>query len=335
MISTQQAQQIADDFFGVSGTAKPLPGYDNQNFLIRAGNRAVVLKLSGPAETPHRLRLQNAVLQHLASKPLTHQIPHLKPCCHSASVDRFTPRVPISDTTCYARLMTFVSGSLWQDAVTANACQLEELGSTAGRLDAALLDLDFAGPLEGHVWDLQSFGEFRPWIDAIANPTDRALVDQVWHQFQSAEPTFAQLRRSVIHGDISQSNVTVDRQAGDSTPRILSVFDFGDALQTCTIFELAIAIAYGCLDQPDPMAAAMRILIGYDHALPVLPCERQVLYPLILARLAASVIMSAKNRQDRPGNPHHVFAEQTSWLSLRTWAQIRHDDATAAFLAAR
>jgi Ser/Thr protein kinase RdoA (MazF antagonist) len=67
------------------------------------------------------------------------------------------------------------------------------------------------------------------------------------------------LRKSIIHNDGNDHNIIVD----DNT--VMGIIDFGDAVKTCTINEIAIACAYAMLDKTDPIAMGCEILRGYNE----------------------------------------------------------------------
>src|SRR5207247_7187822 len=95
--------------------------------------------------------------------------------------------------------------------------------------------------------------------------------------------------RSAIHNDPNDHNVLV---GGDDPAtrhqRIVGLVDFGDMVHSVTVADLAIAIAYGVLDKPDPLAAAAAIVRGYHAANTLSADELDALFGLACPRLCRS-----------------------------------------------
>lgn len=61
-------------------------------------------------------------------------------------------------------------------------------------------------------------------------------------------PQLADFRRSVIHADVNDYNVLVD----PARQTLTGIVDFGDAMYTHTVNDVAIAMAYIALGADDP-----------------------------------------------------------------------------------
>ena len=80
---------------------------------------------------------------------------------------------------------------------------------------------------------------------------------------------------SVIHGDMNDGNVIVE------SDRVAGIIDFGDAVYSWSIGELAIAIAYAVLGQSNPLALAASMVEAHHAESPLSEDEVEVLYGLI------------------------------------------------------
>ena len=87
-------------------------------------------------------------------------------------------------------------------------------------------------------------------------------------------------------------------------------------VHSCTINELAIAIAYAILDKPDPISVAQDITAGYHAVFPISELEIELLFPLICARLATSVSVSAYQKTLEPDNEYLIVSETPAWEVL-------------------
>jgi 4-aminobutyrate aminotransferase-like enzyme len=198
-----------------------------------------------------------------------------------------------------------------------------EIGFAAGVIVNALAALA-AGPRPpGFLWDLgDAAGIIREHVEAIDDLRRRRLIERVVARYEAI--AFHALPRQVVHNDLNDENLLV----GDEV--ISGVIDFGDAIETVRVAELAIACTYAMLDQDDPVAVASEVVSGYRSVAPLKDAEADALLDLILARLATSVAVSAS----RGGaNPHHTISEDLAWDLLERLA-VGDVDAIAAELAA-
>jgi hypothetical protein len=113
----------------------------------------------------------------------------------------------------------------------------------------------------------------------------------------------------VIHGDANDHNVVVN---GDE----VELIDFGDLHYTATVCELAIAAAYVALNKKDPLIAIRHLVEGYGDV------EIEALFPLILLRLAVSVVNSAHRKALYPNDSYVTVSEHAAWEALRTLEKI-------------
>ncbi|MGB5185733.1 MAG: aminotransferase class III-fold pyridoxal phosphate-dependent enzyme, partial [Acidimicrobiia bacterium] len=112
------------------------------------------------------------------------------------------------------------------------------------------------------------------------------------------------LPRQVVHNDLNDENILVRDGA------LVGVIDFGDAIETVRVAELAIACTYAMFDQDDPVGVATDVIAGYRSMAPLEDAEADALLDLILARLATSVTLSASRGR---ANPHHTISEVPAW----------------------
>ena len=156
----------------------------------------------------------------------------------------------------------------------------------------------------------------QPCVDA----EEREICDYFLDRFETGvAPQLAALRASVIHNDANDWNVLV---AGNGQ-EISGLIDFGDALHTALICELAVAAAYAILETDDPLGAVAHMIGAYHEELPLLPAEVDLLFDLIAMRLVTSVTISAERRPRIDGNPYLNISEKPAWDMLRRLAPHR------------
>ncbi len=122
----------------------------------------------------------------------------------------------------------------------------------------------------------------------------------------------------MIHGDVNDYNLLV----GDDGTRLVGLFDFGDMIETFTICELAIALAYASLGESDPMAVAAEIVASYHQIFPLQELELEVLLPLVCGRLATSCMFAAERRAAGSTEAYHFATEEPAWAALEQLIEI-------------
>jgi 4-aminobutyrate aminotransferase-like enzyme/Ser/Thr protein kinase RdoA (MazF antagonist) len=210
----------------------------------------------------------------------------------------------------------------------------ESLGRLLGEMDWALAGFDHASAHRELKWDLARAGWAREALEAIADERRRERARRLLDLYDEAvSPALPGLRRGVIHGDGNDWNALVDGPRAEPHS-VVSVIDFGDMHHGLLVAEPAVAAAYALLGQADPLAAAAAVVRGYHAALPLAEDEIAVLFPLIGARLAVSVVNSARERERLPGDPYATISEAPAWEAIERLAGIPPALAHAAFRAA-
>ena len=94
------------------------------------------------------------------------------------------------------------------------------------------------------------------------------------------------------------------------------LLDFGDMVETWTVCELAVAIAYAIFGKEDPLAAACHLAAGYDQMRSLSDPELEALWSLTAIRLCTSVCLSAHRRTAEPENLYLMVSEAPAWEAL-------------------
>ena len=82
---------------------------------------------------------------------------------------------------------------------------------------------------------------------------------------------------------------------GDAA-RIAGVIDFGDAIYTTRVSEVAIAAAYAMQRKDAPVEALTAVVRGYHGVVPLTGAEIATLYPLAVTRLALNATVWTARR---------------------------------------
>ena len=192
---------------------------------------------------------------------------------------------------------------------------IEELGGHLARLDGALAD--FAHPqLERDLkWDLRKAEWIADRLTAIEDPARRTIVEEALAAYTAIQPALLREPVAPIHNDLNDHNILVALDA-ESRPAISGLIDFGDVTRGPVVAELAIAGAYVALEQAHPERAFAALVKGYHAVSPLSASQLSLLWPLLRARLAVSVVNSALMARSRPDDPYVKVSEAPAWRLL-------------------
>ncbi|MCW1970951.1 MAG: aminotransferase class III-fold pyridoxal phosphate-dependent enzyme [Anaerolineae bacterium] len=322
--SCAEAEHIANVYYGLRVTAKPLPSERDQNFKLTQINpsepTAYVLKIANATESRETLEAQNAALLTAAKAA---------PCQRvvASQNGELICDVPNGTTRYLTRLLTWLPGVPLGLVKHQSPELLRHLGQTMGQVSAALADFDHAAAHRDFHWDvLNAVRVMRAHKDEITLPDRRALVEAFLQRFeQNLAPKLGELRRGIIHGDANDYNVVVD--AGDSRDpstrytRVSGLLDFGDMVYSAVACEPAIAAAYALLDKAEPLQAVCDLVRGFHAVRPLAANELAAMWDLVCARLCMSVCHSAHQRKLRPSDDYLSISERPAWDALfKLWA---------------
>lgn len=317
-ISTQAAEKIAHDVFDFEGIATRLAGEYDLNFVIENAHNRGLLKIAHSDVSLNELEYQNAVLQHIGRRPgedIAKRLP-VQQVLSSRSGEAIV-KISVKGEQRYVRLLSFIEGRMLANVSPHTPELLYSLGTAVAQVDVALQGFSHALGAREYKWNLAQADMLIAKLDCIEDPQRRAAAARHFERFvQTVKPRFAELPRSVIHGDANDYNVVVTGKGYDA--RVTGLIDFGDAVFCPTICGLAIALAYAMLDKTDPLATAVHVVRGYHAVRPLSELELAMLYPLMLTRLAVSVTNSAFEKRLRPEDQYAVISEAPAWTLLET-----------------
>ncbi|HEX7779698.1 MAG TPA: aminotransferase class III-fold pyridoxal phosphate-dependent enzyme, partial [Vicinamibacterales bacterium] len=307
--------------YDLAGALSPLGGEGTNALLTTPDSRRFVVKLADEDSPPEAIALEHAAIE-AAHDDLSRLGVALPRFVRMRSGGIESTRPGDDGRPRRLRVLEWVPGKPWLESPAPGALQLSDLGRMLGTLDVALARIDADAARRTHHWDLARAAQHRPLVVHVSNR--RSLVDRAFHLYAaSALPRLASLPHSLIHGDANDENVLVERG------RITGLIDFGDCLRNPTVCDLAIAITYAMLELPDPLAAGAEVVTAYHAARPLSRDELQVLVPLVLGRLAVTVVTAAARRAIDPDHPTWFITEDRAWRMLETLSAVDPDEATA------
>lgn len=304
---------ILAESHGIVAELERLDGEYDQNFrVVTDGRPAHVLKVMRPGCDPALVDLQCAALAHLAMAAPALPLPRVVPALDGA------PQVTRGGPDGQPRvlwLITLLDGVAYGKFRPQGRALLGELGNMIGLLDAGLADFTHPALVRSFKWNLAGAGWIKPYLGLIAQPR-RQIVAHICDDYEARLlPALGALPDVPIHNDINDYNILVARDP-DRLPRISGLIDFGDMTAAPAVCELAIAGAYAVLEQEKPLDALAALVAGYHAAHPLTDAELTLVYPLVLTRLAVSVVNAAMMKRERPDDAYAVISEAPAWRFL-------------------
>lgn len=325
--TTDQISEIIRRHYNLQTIASQLVGELDLNFhLTDESGSQYCFKISHVGEVKAHLDMQHAAMAHLHSSDPELSVPRV---IQSTAGEGIISIADASGAMRFARLLTWIDGTVFADVKPHTSALLFRYGSFCGRLCKALSDFDHPASHRFIKWDPNQ----TQWTKEGIQLFDGMRAEVALYFLNLFEKKFvpkrSELRHGVNYNDANDYNVLVGGLADDRT--ISGVIDFGDLVFTQTINELAIAIAYAVMKKPDPLEAACHLVRGFHAVFPLQEAELEVLYVLIAARLLISVTCSEMNRKAEPDNAYLQISDGAAWDLLFKWRNIHPDFAHYAF----
>lgn len=325
-ITIQQAEDMLFNLFKIKGKASALPGEVDFNFRIKVENsEGYILKISRPNEDEGYLDFQQKLLQYVEANGQNLIAPKVIKDKEGNAISEITDTFGKQRKV---RLLSWVSGRVWS-AVNPQLNDLRySLGEQCGLLTQALQGFKHPEAEREFVWDVAQASWTKAHTHVFENE-EKDIVEYFQNQFENTQDTYSKLRKAVVHNDANDNNVIVSSQL--INPKVQAAIDYGDAIHTQIINDVAIACAYAIMNHNDALDAALPIVKGYHKTFPLQEEELKHLYNAIAMRLVISVTKSAINKIEEPNNKYLLISEKPAWEVLKKWRDISEDFAHFSF----
>lgn len=325
-IQTQQAEVVLWELYNIKGKATELPGEIDFNFRIKIENEeGYILKISRPDEDEKYLDFQQKLLQFVDDTGKKLIAPKVIKDKNGNTISEITDNF---GNTRKVRLLTWISGRVWSQVNP----QLDDLrfslGEQCGLLTQALQGFDHKEAHRDFEWDVAQSLWTKEYLNLFSSE-EKNILSTFQQQFKALQGSYSALRKAVVHNDANDNNVIVSENLLQST--VKAAIDYGDAIYTQIINDLAISCAYCVMHHNNPLQAALPIVKGYHSTFTLQEKELKHLYIAIAMRLVISVTKSAINKQKEPDNTYLLISEKPAWEVLKKWSNIHPDFAEYSF----
>ncbi|MBL7870530.1 MAG: aminotransferase class III-fold pyridoxal phosphate-dependent enzyme [Cyclobacteriaceae bacterium] len=324
-ISESDASKFATTHFGLVGTAKKLNGEIDLNFYLKdTSGKEFILKLANAKESIQQLELQNAMMKQLANAEIDLHLQHVIPSINKEDI----VFLKVEEGTRFMRVLTWIDGRVLAEVKPHSHLVLYKVGEMCGKLSKGLVGFDHKGAHRFMKWDPAQTSWTKDHLTKFKGEKNN-IVTYCYSLFEKNQSVINSLRKSVIYGDANDYNILVSGTGNEVS--VPGVIDFGDAVYSNTINELAIALAYVMMHKPDPLEAAVSVVKGYHDQFPIDENELSVLFPLVLSRLLISVTCSVINLEEHPDNTYLQISDTPAWDLLEKLVSISPDFAHYTF----
>ncbi|MHB8509099.1 MAG: aminotransferase class III-fold pyridoxal phosphate-dependent enzyme [Candidatus Dormibacteria bacterium] len=284
-----------------------------------AGGPRYVLKIAGALAEEAELRVQLAMLEHIARQDPDLPTPRIVRTLDGAS----SGSIALASGQHHLHLLTWIDGVRLADVTWHSDSLLQELGSAAARVVNDLADFSDPALDRTHLWDMRAVAEIvRDGLEAVPDPLDREAVERLLQAYEDeARPRLAALPQGTVHQDLNDYNVLVRRDSAGALG-LAGILDFGDALRSARVTELAVLVANTMLRKPDPLRAARAVVAGFHSILPLDVGELAALFPMAAARVCAMAVTWTRRLVDDPQNLYATRRSGDAWPLVRQLAAL-------------
>ena len=309
VVTAAYANELLQTYFSIVGKISPLPGETDHNFFVETSSgETYTFKISRANVSRANIDLEAAILSHLNASNFSFGLPEIIP----ASDGQHYIELACGQ---FLRLQRWLPGRMLGDVNPRSEELLYQWGKTCGELSKSLQNFDHPAAHRFYKWNPSETLHSRKFSTHFHRDQELETANYFWDLFKTTtQPKLGDLRKSVNYNDAHEHNLIVNESI--ENPNINGLIDFGDALYTHTINELAIACAYAGMHFPDPIYAMGHVVRGYHNEFPIEEKEFEVLYSLISARLLITVATAAHNKQLEPNNEYLIISEKPAWELL-------------------
>ncbi|WKL57343.1 phosphotransferase [Asticcacaulis sp. ZE23SCel15] len=298
-ISAERAQAIARQHYGLKAEARELTGERDRNFHLKAAQAEYVLKISSALEDPATTAFQNAMLRRLEGTGTDVPIPRLVPTIDGADEALIDAE---GGAHHIVRLVTYLSGTPLAYWPPSHAIRIQ-VAQISARMVLALEDFSSPYSDTDMLWNIARADRIRPLLSAVEDRAVREVSEAVFARFDDVvAPTLAALPAQFIHNDLNLHNLII----GDGG-LISGVIDFGDAVKSHAVCDLATAAAYQLFDVDDPITALSEMVAAFHAVRPLTEAEIELIFDLVRARWAITVGIAHWRARRHPANGVYIM----------------------------
>ncbi|MEX2295821.1 MAG: aminotransferase class III-fold pyridoxal phosphate-dependent enzyme [Dongiaceae bacterium] len=293
-------RRVAAGSFGLEGEFKPLVSERDQNFRVTtARGERFVFKIANVDEDPGVVDLQLRGLLHVAQTDPGFPVPRV---VHTKQGEPFDWADMGGGARHIVRAVSWIEGTELGD-MPPTPTLLRNAGGAVARLAKALRGYHHPAARHPLLWDVTQVVGLCQHVHHIADQEGRARVERALDAFiADVLPNLSRLRGQIIHNDANGNNMVVDPA---NPEQVAGIIDFGDMIHTVLAADPAVTASDLSKIERHLIDSICTIVAGYDAVNPLEEDEINVIYDLILARYALTLVIIAW-RNSQPSGPGYL-----------------------------
>jgi 4-aminobutyrate aminotransferase-like enzyme/Ser/Thr protein kinase RdoA (MazF antagonist) len=313
------ADVLAEEY-GLDGDLTPFESERDQNVRVDTAERSYLLKVFNADEDQAAIDFQTEGLRHIQRVDPAVPVPRILPTLTGAA----TGRVVRPDGTSHiVRLLSYLDGVVAGTRPEFDTPAFRRnTGAMLARLDSALRGFFHPASRQDHPWDMSRLPRLLEYTRYVENDSARRSVVSILCQIRDHTlAACASLRHQVIHQDGHTWNLVVDPE---DPAEISGIIDFGDMIYGPLINELAVAAYLSGRADPSP-EALVDIAVGYDSVMSLERGDVDVLFDLVLGRMAMNLIISEARAALFSDEPSHESDREVLWERIEGALEVASD----------
>ncbi len=319
-IDIEEAKKLLKIYYNLEGLICSLPGETDHNFKVETKTKSYIFKITTDFYNNNFFDFQYKLLIHLNGFNAPNQIKSIEG----------NPYVLLNynGKRLCLRLLEWISGRIWQKVNPKTRELRYKLGVCCGSVTQKLLSFTHPFSNRKFDWDIAQSIWVNEYISKF-NSGQKVIIKSFLDHFKKNYNKYKSLKKSIVHNDANDYNIVVNHDY--LSPNVVSLIDYGDAIYTQIINDLAITCTYAIMNVEDPLDATIPIIKGYHLSNPLDENDLKYLYNLIGIRLIVSITKSMISRSKFPFNDYLRISEKSAWKLLKKWAVVNSEFAYYRF----
>ena len=309
------AANLIGQHYEIEGDLSPLTAELDENFRVRtARGDDAIFKIFGSSRAEEAASLLAATLAYLERTAPDLPVPRVM-AGRGGAILRFLDE---DGRDRRAILYSFLPGKPLMDA-SRQLEQYRQCGALLAKLARALHAFRHPAMHRLLIWDLRNVPALRGIVHQIPELAFKPFLLDFLDAFtRDVAGHLASLPHQFVHNDFNARNILV---SAEDDSQICGVIDFGDALFTARIADVAVGVI-GQLSAPDCAALAMDSFVAaYESVSPMETLEKQLLPWLVAARIVQNIVMTSWYRSRQPEAGHFVGFDVDYFAWRKDFAQ--------------
>lgn len=305
--------QILQRHWHITASLQALDGEYDLNFLAHGEDgKEYILKVMRAGCDADLIDMQVKALEHIARNAPDLPVPQVVRSAAGAPFEEVTDE---SGAQRLVWVLTKLPGRCYAKVAPKSSGLIANVGAVLAGCADALKDFEHPGLTRSFKWNLIEADWVADNLACLDDPARRSLIAAIVEGFARIKPVLDALPRQAVHNDANDYNILVDGAMGGALT-VSGLIDLGDMCAAPRICDLAIAAAYIVLDHDQPERALASLVAGYHAVSPLTVAEIDLLWPLLCARLAVSVVNSTLMARDNPDDPYITISQAPAWRFL-------------------